>query len=286
MNTHLKTKSVEKALSLGCGGGNLERALIKLEAAKQIDAYDVSTESIRLAKELADREGMGDRIYYEQRDINTLLLPPNTYDFVIIKMALHHFEQLEHLYAQIATTLKAGGVLVFNEFIGPSRFQWTELQLQLMNRLLAALPEKNTWSGWTQGYLKEIARPAVADMIAMDPSESVRSDEIMPKLKDYFEVVEYKPYGGTLLHILLTHVMPTFDLEDPDQKALLRMLFVFEKTLLEHGVIESDFAYVVARPLASRPARAASYKAPLLQTAQQWSKRAMRAAKSRLRRLL
>jgi len=51
--SHLPRMPVERALSLGCGGGNLERALIALGAAKAIDAYDASPESIRLANELA-----------------------------------------------------------------------------------------------------------------------------------------------------------------------------------------------------------------------------------------
>jgi 2-polyprenyl-3-methyl-5-hydroxy-6-metoxy-1,4-benzoquinol methylase len=249
ISTHLPNTPVKRALSLGCGGGNLERALISLNAAHIIDAYDVSTESIRLATALAEDEGIGDRINYEARDINTIKLPPNTYDFVIIKMALHHFEQLEHVYQQVAASLKPNGVFVFNEFVGPSRYQWTDLQLQIMNSILKSLPQKNTWSAWTHNYLQEIARPTVEEMIAMDPSEAVRSGEIMTLLTDYFEILEYKPYGGTILHILLNHIMPTFDLNDPADVERLRGLFQLEKSMIQNGVIGSDFAYVVARPL-------------------------------------
>jgi hypothetical protein len=43
-------------------------------------------------------------------------------------------------------------------------------------------------------------------------------------------------------------MMPTFDLENDDQVAFLRLLFLFERTLVGQGVLASDFAYVVARP--------------------------------------
>lgn len=248
MTTHLKNIPVARALSLGCGGGNLERALIHMNAAQEIDAYDISTESVRLAQAMAQDEGIGHRIHYGARDLNTIELPPNTYDFVIIKMALHHFEGLEHIYRQIAASLKPGGVFVFNEFIGPTRYQWTDFQLHTMNKVLNSLPKKNTWSVWTQDYLKEIVRPTVDEMIALDPSEAVRSAEIMPVLAHYFDVIEYKPYGGTILHILLNHIMESFDLDDPEDVERLRGLFALEKALIQNGVLESDFAYVVAKP--------------------------------------
>ncbi|MEP7290142.1 MAG: class I SAM-dependent methyltransferase [Chloroflexota bacterium] len=253
INQHLPNSPVPRALSLGCGGGNLERALIQLGAAQMIDAYDVSKESIRLAKQMAEEVGLQDRIHYEVRNINKIELPPKTYDFVIIKMALHHFEQLEHVYAQIAQSLTDDGVLVFNEFIGASRFQWTDQQLGLMNELIRVLPDKHRWSVWAQQELGGIERPTLAHMIAMDTSEAVRSAEIMPRLKDHFEIVEYKPYGGTLMHMLLTHIMGTFDLENPEEEALLKLLLLHEKTLIQHGVIGSDFAYVVAQPIGSKP---------------------------------
>lgn len=239
---------VERALSLGCGGGNLERTLISMNAAKSIDAFDVSVESIRIANELAAKAGMQDRISYEARDINKLVLPANTYDFVIVKMALHHFERLEHVYEQIALSLKPDGVLVFNDFIGPSRYQWTDKQIELMNGLLRTLPKRHTWSALAQDYVQTLGRPSVTEMVNMDPSEAVRSGEIMSKLGETFDIVENKPYGGTLLHILLNHIITTFDFSDPDDVSLLRTLFLYEQTLIKHGVIGSDFAYVVARP--------------------------------------
>lgn len=244
----LPNRPVTRALSLGCGGGNLERALITLGAAETIDAYDASRESIKLARQLAKQENLSKQINYEVADINALKLPSATYDFVVAKMSLHHFEALETVYEQVRQSLKPDGVFMFNEFIGPSRYQWTDLQLNLMNELLKLLPDHNRVSSFSGTRLERIDRPTVDEMIAMDPTEAVRSAEIVPLLGRYFEVAAFKPYGGTLLHILLTHTMHTFDLEDEDQVALLRSLFTFERTLIEHGVLSSDFAYAVARP--------------------------------------
>ncbi len=244
-DTHLPRLPVARGLSLGCGGGNLERALIAMQTARVIDACDASPESIRLAEQLAAEAGMGERLRYQVRDINRIELPEAAYDFVIAKMSLHHFEALEHVYEQVARSLAPGGLFMFNEFVGPSRFQWTDLQLELMNRMWRSMPERNRKASPVQS----IGRPTIREMLAIDPTESVRSAEILPLLSERFEVVEHKPYGGTLLHMLLTHVMSTFDLGDDGQRAFLRSWFLFERTLIERGALPSDFAYVVARPL-------------------------------------
>lgn len=248
---HLPSMPVGHALSLGCGGGNLERALIQLDSAHRIDAYDASPESIRIARELATKDGLHDRIHYEIADINRLVLPEKAYDYVVCKMSLHHFEALEHVYAQIRRALKPGGVFMFNEFVGPTRFQWTDRQLALVNGLLRALPKRHRRSVLTGNELTEISRPTIDEMIGVDPTEAIRSADIIPVLETQFEILERRDYGGTLLHLLLNHVMATFDLDDEEQASLLRTIFLYERTLLEQKVIDSDFSYVVARPRAA-----------------------------------
>ena len=84
----------------------------------------------------------------------------------------------------------------------------------------------------------------------MDPTEAVNSEQIIPLLERDFEIVELRRYGGTLLHLLLNHVMANFDANDEMQASLLRMTFLYEQTLVEQKVLDSDFCFVVARPLA------------------------------------
>lgn len=244
LEKHLPHRPVGRLLSLGCGGGNLERDLLRLGAAQKIDACDESPASIELALRLATEEGMGERLQYQVADLNRLELAPITYDVVIAKMALHHFEALEHVYGQVRQGLRPGGLFMFNEFVGPSRFQWTDLQLDHMNRLLDNAPAEIK----EQLPVVAIRRPLVADMIAQDPSESVRSAEILPLLERDFEIVERKDYGGTLLHILFSHVLPVVDFENKEHVEYLRAAMRSERDLLERGQLPSDFTFVVARP--------------------------------------
>lgn len=243
LRSHVPDRPVARALSLGCGGGNLERALISLDAVRVVEGVDASPGSIRVAQRMAAETGIADRLEYRRIDVGDLQLEEETYDFVLAKMSLHHFEALEQVFDQVAKALKPDAPFMFNEYVGPTRFQWTDRQLELMNALLAALPAGVR----SRAPVKRYYRPTVAEMIQVDPSEAVRSADIMPLVRERFEIIEYKPYGGNLLHTVLSDVLPLLDTEDSEHRSLLRAFFAFERSLVEEGHLESDFAYVVAR---------------------------------------
>ena len=92
--------------------------------------------------------------------------------------------------------------------------------------------------------------PTARSVIAVDPSEAVRSDEIVPLLRQYFDIVETKPLGGTILQFLLADIAGNFQ-QDETGAQLLEMLFAIEDALIDAGHLDSDFAYIVAAPKAS-----------------------------------
>jgi hypothetical protein len=90
--------------------------------------------------------------------------------------------------------------------------------------------------------------PAISWFEENDPSEAIRSDEIIDILKRDFEIIEMRPYGGALLHMLLSGTAGNFDPTNEADVAILRTLVLMEVTLEEAGVLDSDFAAIVARP--------------------------------------
>lgn len=238
---------VEKALSLGCGGGALERHALSLNVARSFDAYDISEGSIEAAREEAETAGFGDRVTYAAADLNHITLEENAYDAVFASMAVHHLENLEGVYEEVKKALKPGGLFIFNEFVGPSQFQWTETQLRLANELLASIPKSYRLAD-NGKVLGEIRRPSIDAMNELDPSESIRSEEIMPLLERYFEIVERRDYGGTLLHLVTAAgTIRNYSSEDEEDVALLRRMIEFEKRHIESGELDSDFTLVVTR---------------------------------------
>lgn len=235
------------ACTLGCGDGGLERHARRLKLQAHFDSYDISEGAVEVARRQAERDRWRD-IDYRQADLNTIEFEPSSYDVFFASMTLHHVAELERLYRQMDKALRPGGLVIFNEFVGPRKFQWTGLQLAIVNRLLAALPERLRRDRTRPGELKhEVRRPSIEEMDAIDPSESVLSDRIMPLAHRFFEPVEIRDYGGTILHLLLDRIVGNFDPDRPQDVEILQDFFDLETLCLKTGVLRSDFTCAVFR---------------------------------------
>jgi len=100
-----------------------------------------------------------------------------------------------------------------------------------------------------QGNVKTIVHfPSWRDVTTVDPSEAVRSEEIVEVLQRDFDIIEKKDWGGNVLQFLFAGIAGHFSTEDQQAQALLKMVINVEDTLLQCGELKSDFAYIVARP--------------------------------------
>ena len=238
--------TLPRALSLGCGGGGLERHGLQLQLAEQFDGLDLSAGAIELAREEAGKYGVSDRLHYRVANLNELQFDEGIYDAVFASQSVHHIAALEHYMAQVRRALKPGGLFVINEFVGPNQFQWTDAQLAHAQRLSDSIPEHYRQLIREPGVKQQIIRLSVEQMNAVDPTEAIRSRDIIPLLSEYFEIIERRDFGGTLLHLVLDNIAGNLE-EDDEGRAILRHLIAEEKRLLDSGELESDFTLLVAR---------------------------------------
>jgi len=244
-----------RGLSLGCGGGNKELSWADICRYERLDAYDISETRIAHARAQAEAAGRSE-VHYHVADVHRIDWPQGHYDAVFADQSLHHFAPLEPLLLRIRSALKPTGYLVASEFVGPTRFQWTDRQLEVINGLLAVLPRRYR-RRWSDGRLKSrVHRPSLLSMMLGDPSEAVESGRIAPLLEQHFEIVERRNYGGTIVHMLFDDIAHNFLDENGREKGeearrLIDLCFQVEDVLLEMGDIQSDFAMFVCRPPAT-----------------------------------
>jgi ubiquinone/menaquinone biosynthesis C-methylase UbiE len=240
-------------LSLGCGGAGAEIRAARDGLFASMVALDVADRAVESARSAAAAAGIGS-IEFGVADLNRLTLPAATYDVVMMSMALHHVAALESLFAAVRTTLRPGGIFLVNEFVGPRQLQFTDQQLAIVRDLLGVLPERLRMDSATGQLKTEYVRLPVEHWNYWDPSEAVRSDEIVPLLHRHFHVVLQIDYGGTLLNPLLEHIVHNFDPGNEADVALIRMLARFEALAIRHGVVANDFT-VMAMRVPAVPAR-------------------------------
>jgi SAM-dependent methyltransferase len=224
----LEGRTFRRALSIGCGSGALERDLVRKNLVDSIDAFDGSTNSLRIARQTADREGIGKRIRYFAADFNEPVLPRGTYDAVFIHQAAHHVAKLEKLYRAILHSMTDDAVLYLDEYIGPSRFDWNDRSIA---------PHRAAFESYPAGARRVESLPL--PIHAYDPSEAFRSDEILPQMRIGFDLAELRGYGGNLVSV----IYPFIDW----QNAKIDRLIEREKEVLRNGELPY-YAIIVARP--------------------------------------
>jgi SAM-dependent methyltransferase len=236
----------EHSLHLGCGSALRSIKLWEMGVARSIDGLDVSTDRVHEAeKQRAAVGGAPGRFWVE--DVNTATLPAGKYDLVFADHSLHHFLALERVMEQVAQALTPRGLFVLEEFVGPTQFQWTERQMGLVAALLATLPERLRVLPWGAVKHRE-DRPAVADVVATSPFESIRSAEIVPIFDRFFSSVVVRNLGGTLQHLLYNGIAHCFWPLTPDSERFLRAIIQVEDSLVDAGLLDSDFKLLVGRP--------------------------------------
>ena len=253
---HLGLPRNGRWLSVACGAGGLELFAVEQGLCAQIEGVDIAPGAIEIARRNAEAAGRSDVIRYRVENLERARLPEASYDVILCAMGLHHIRRLEYFYEEAAQALRPGGVILLNEFVGPSQWQWSDAQLAAANALLAALPARYRRNLVTGALKEREERPTVAWMQAVDPSESIRSAELLPLLARQFELHLRRDYGGALLGRLLEFIVGNFDPARPEDVELLRLLCGAEQALMAAGAIGSDFAVAAARN--GRTLRAAS----------------------------
>jgi ubiquinone/menaquinone biosynthesis C-methylase UbiE len=246
-------------LSLGCGAGHLDRILKRHKFSfRSFTGIDISEEAIERARVLADEIGLAPTIRYSAADLNRIELPACSFDFIYFFQSLHHIEALEHILGQCQRALRPDGLLLINEFVGPSRFQWSSRQLEIANQITALLPEDLRRDLQSGGLKTEVARPSVQHMVRHDPSEAVRSGEIEGLVKARFAVVGEWNWGGTLNHLVFQNIAANFDSENVYHRSIIEFLIHHENVLIREGLLRSDFKVFLVRlmPLTTVPGSA------------------------------
>jgi SAM-dependent methyltransferase len=227
----LGARRFERALSVGCGTGPLERDLIRRGLCAHVDGFDASPQSIEIARNLAAEEGYADRITYFVGDFNEPRLPRDDYDIVFFHQAAHHVAKLEKLFSRLLRALKPDGLMYLDEYVGPSRFEWDDQRVAPHRRFFERIPMENR-------IQEGLPLPIQPD----DPSEALRSSEIVPQLKRGFRIVERWDYGGTLLSV----VFPFVDWAKSPPELIAQMIAA-EREMLAEGH-ESYHAIILAKP--------------------------------------
>jgi SAM-dependent methyltransferase len=234
----------ENSLSICCGDAAHELALAKTGRVKFISGFDISEGAVAQAR-AAFRDAAIDPAAYrfEVADANELSVGASA-DLIFSTGALHHVADLEALLSRLADVLTRDGYFIVVEYVGPNRFQWREAQVNVVNAIVEQLDLRYLRGG----VRTTLGPPALDDIIAIDPSEAVRSEEIVPLLRDHFAIEYLREFNGTIVHPFYPLLNPAFtNAGSPDFDSIVRLILVLEDQLIKAKVLSSDFVFAICR---------------------------------------
>lgn len=234
-------------LAIGSGLAGVEEWYVICGFVENCVAYEASQVAVDKANERIKNNNREDKIQVICGDVLDADIPDETYDVVFVQAAIHHFFEIEEMYKFMHRVLKPGGLLLFDEYVGPDHLIFDDFTLDLMDEIDSCLSEKYRFDSPHNEFRTGVRRPTLKQMIEMDPSEGVHSSHILPLTYQYFEIIERLDYGGTILRPFFTGILNNFNFEKPEDQTIIRLIVLLEKLLTKHSIIQHSNTRIVAR---------------------------------------
>lgn len=239
----------ERMLALGCGPAFVEEQILERDFAGTIVAYDTSEVAIASARERLAGTPWADRMDLRCADFLSAGIPDASFDAVFVEAALHHFVDLEETFRLMHRVLRPGGILLFDEYVGPDLQQYPPELETLLGRINACLAPDLRRDFETAEVRESVEACPIEVQMQRDPTEGVHASDILPLTYRYFEVIERRDYGGTIVRPLFNRILRNWRLaSDPKDQTIAQLIVLLEHELLRAGVIPTHNTIVVARP--------------------------------------
>jgi SAM-dependent methyltransferase len=240
---HGPSVSAPLALSLRASNAKFEIALLECGPCERLIGLHEDPERVDYANSKVP-EPLRGQVRFEQGDL-AQWQAPEPLGAILARSVLHRQADLDVALERITSMLAPGGLVFVDEYVGPARSQWSEAQLEAINRLLARLPEelRIELTSAEQKHKKSVERPDPERWAAANPHEMVCSDRIVPGLDERLERVEVSLYGGAVFHQLFSRIMGNF----APRPELVEILMEVDALLTDAEVVSSDYVWGVWR---------------------------------------
>lgn len=239
--------AAKKMLAVGSGLAFAEEWLARNEYAEHIVAFEASQVAVDSARERIKSQGLQGRIEMRCGDVLSAGLQKGEFDAVFVQAAIHHFYNIEEMFAFFHFVLKPDGLILYDEYVGPDHHMYEAGVMDLMDEVNECLAPPYRWDVIRQATREEVPRATLEWMLDMDPSEGVHSSQILPLTYKYFDVEFRRDYGGTFMRPFFVGILPNFDWDNVKDQTVARLIILLENLLIRNGVIPSYHTRIVGR---------------------------------------
>jgi SAM-dependent methyltransferase len=242
---------LEKGVSVGCGNGLKEMQLIIQGLVKSFDLFELSAKRISIGRAHARKVGVEEKVRFFNVDAFSHVTGKEIYDIVHWNNSLHHMLNVHTSVVWSRQVLKKNGLFYMDDYVGASRFQWPDRQLEMASEVRRSLrgtkylrnPARR--SMFFNKYLQyRLKRPDPEALRRADPSEAADSEQILPAIAEQFPEAEIIRTGGVIYSLALADVIANFDENLDEDRLLLQSLLDMEISCISQG--ETHYAACLA----------------------------------------
>lgn len=144
--------------------------------------------------------------------------------------------------------LKKGGLFYMDDFVGASRFQWSDEMLSIASQVRNILPDKFLLDPKKQNAMldRNIKREDPRKVIKSDPSEAVESDKILDSVRHHFPDAKITLTGGAIYQLAFKDILYNFNAKDEYDAALIKLMLLIDQLCINSPNIGSNFATALA----------------------------------------
>jgi SAM-dependent methyltransferase len=237
----------KRGLAIGSGMAFFEEWLVKAGHVETIDAFEYSEAAVAGAKRRLADLGLADKVRMFSGDVTKASIQPASYDLIVVQAAIHHFFEIDEMFQFMHSTLKPGGLLIYDEYVGPDHMQYEPKVIELLNLIDNCLAEKYRFDHQRGAIRTQPPYATMAQMLDMDPSEGVHASRILPLTYQYFDVLHRGDYGGTFMRPFFTGILPNFDFTTPADQTIAKLIILIEALMMEQSTVPSHHTRVVAK---------------------------------------
>ena len=144
----LGMKEGDRVLDVGCGSGVVTRAIAKrVGAGGRVVGVDPSASFLAVAREIADKSGVGDRIEFREGSAKELPFDDNEFDAVIAVTVLAHMHDGAKAVPELARVIRSGGRVGVFDFDADMTV-FTHPDREMTRRIVSSAADAVAVDGW------------------------------------------------------------------------------------------------------------------------------------------
>jgi ubiquinone/menaquinone biosynthesis C-methylase UbiE len=104
-----------RVLDIGAGSGRLTVTLARVRPEWQVTGIDISEEMLKLARENAVKDGLADRVSFQQAGASALPFTDSSFNLVVSNASLHLWKDPSIVFKEIARVTAPGGYCLIRD---------------------------------------------------------------------------------------------------------------------------------------------------------------------------